>query len=350
MPGAEIDSLPIADGGDATAKVLVEAVGGTFVEAPAKDPLGRERTAHFGLLAGGTEAIIDVAETSGLARLASNERDPMRATSFGAGQLVRAALDRGAKRILVALGGSATVDGGTGVMEALGARFLDARGASVPRGGGGLERISRIDLSALDPRLATTTIIALADVDNPLLGSAGAARTFGTQKGANAQTVEQLEKGLAHLADLIARHAGRDVRAVKHGGAAGGIAAALAGILGARLESGADAVLERIGVQRHLIGKDVVLTAEGHLDRQTLANKGPYALARASRAAGVPIIALVGGIADGVDATTFDLFDAIVPICPRPMPLDEAMRRAAQHLDAAAACVGRLLRIAPHRG
>jgi glycerate 2-kinase len=343
LPAAEIVELPIADGGDGTAAVLVHALGGSFADAMAEDPLGRARKPTFGLIGDGQEAVIEVARSSGLALLTPAECRPLAASTYGAGQLAVAALDRGCRRIAIALGGSATVDGGAGLVEALGVRLLDANGDAVPRGGGGLARLAHIDVSGIDPRVAEADIVAVCDVDNVLLGERGAARTFGPQKGATSEMVDRLEASLSHLADVIQRDFGRDVRSMKHGGAAGGTAAGIAGILDGRVESGADFVLGRLEIRRRLTGIDVVFTAEGHIDRQTLENKAPYALARHARAAGVPVVALSGGVSDDVRAEAFDRFDAFVPICPRPMPLEEAMRHARTHLVSAAERVGQVL-------
>jgi glycerate kinase len=266
-------------------------------------------------------------------------------TSYGVGQLVEAALDRGCQRIDIALGGSATVDGGAGLVEALGVRLLDANGDPLARGGGELARLEHIDVSGIDARVAKTDLVALCDVDNALLGEHGAAKTFGPQKGATPDMVDRLEASLAHFSAVIERDLGRDVRRLRHGGAAGGMAAGIAGILGGRLEPGADFVLDRLNVRQRLAGKDVVLTAEGHVDRQTLQNKAPYALARAARAMGVPVIVLAGGISDDVHGDGFDSFDAVVPISPRPMSLEEAMQRAREHLVSAAERVGQVLRL-----
>ena len=345
LPGVQIEQLPIADGGDGTSAVLVHALGGSFVDAIAEDPIGRARRARFGLVGDGQEAVIEVAQASGLALLTPPEYRPMTASTYGAGQLVLAALDRGCRHIAIALGGSATVDGGAGLVEALGVRLLDAHGDPVPRGGGGLARLEHIDVSRIDPRISETDVVAVCDVDNVLLGDHGAAKTFGPQKGATPEMVDRLEASLSRVAAVIERDLGRDVRAVKHGGAAGGMAAGIAGILAARLEPGADFVLGRLDIGRRLTGIDVVFTAEGRIDRQTLENKAPYALARAARAAGVPVVALAGDVADDVRADAFDRFDAVVPICPRPMPLEDAMRHAREHLVSAAERVGQTLRV-----
>jgi glycerate 2-kinase len=343
LPDARVERLAIADGGDATAAVLVDALGGTFVDAAALDPLGRSRGARFGLVDDGAEAVVEVAASSGLALLASAELNPLTASSYGAGQLVRAALDRGCRRIVIALGGSATVDGGTGLLEALGVRFLDAGGAPISPGGGGLVSLASIDVSGLDPRLDDVDVVAACDVDNPLLGKDGAARTFGPQKGATPEMVDHLEAGLRRMAEVIGRDFGRDVGGAKHGAAAGGIAASLAGILGARLEPGADLVLNRLDIRRRLAGKEIAITAEGRIDRQTLSDKAPYALARAARSLGIPVVVMAGGVSDEGDVSGFDRFDVVVPICSGPMSLEAAMARAREHLVAAAERVGRLL-------
>jgi glycerate kinase len=343
LPTAELVELPIADGGDGTAAVFVHALGGSFADATAEDPLGRARKVNFGLIGDGHEAVVEVARSSGLALLTAAEYGPMTASSYGAGQLVRAALDRGCRRIALALGGSATVDGGGGLAEALGVRLLDVNGQPVPRGGEGLARLEHIDASDMDPRIAEVDLVAVCDVDNVLLGERGAARTFAPQKGATSEMVDRLEASLSHFAVVIQRELGRDVRGLKHGGAAGGMAAGIAGILGGRLVSGADFVLDRLDIGRRLTGIDVVVTAEGRIDRQTLENKAPYALAREARAAGVFVVALAGDVSDDVHTETFDRFDALVPICPRPMPLEEAMRRAREHLVWAAQRVGQVL-------
>jgi glycerate kinase len=267
---------------------------------------------------------------------------------------VLAALDRGCRRIAIALGGSATVDGGAGLVEALGVRLLDASGHALARGGGALCQLERLDLSQLDPRLRAAEIVAVCDVDNVLLGERGAARTFAPQKGATPEMVGRLEASLAKLAAVIARDLGRDVASMRHGGAAGGLGAGIAGILGGRLEPGADFVLGRLDIRSRLAGIDVVLTAEGRIDRQTLDNKAPYALARQARAAGVPVIALAGDVSDDVRAEVLQVFAAVVPICPRPMALEDAMRRGREHLRLAAERVGELLglggRLALRRG
>lgn len=341
IPDVEVVELGIADGGDGTAEVVCRARGGTFRELQALDPLGRPRSARYGWLDDGT-AVIDVATASGLALLEPGEQSPLTASSFGTGQLLRAALAASAQRIVLGVGGSATVDGGAGILEALGARLLDADGRCLPRGGGALQSLARVDVSQLDERARQVTLEIACDVDSPLLGEHGAARLFGPQKGASPGDVEQLERGLRHFSAIVARDFGRDVQSAVSGGAAGGIAAGLFGVLGARLLPGVDLVLDAVGFEQALAGATLCITAEGLLDRQSLRNKGPFGVARRAAAVGVPVVALGGGIASDVTDRDFPAFAGMFSICARPMSLAEAMRDAGPLLEATAERVVRL--------
>jgi glycerate 2-kinase len=343
VPGVEVVELGIADGGDGTAEVLCRARGGTFSEALALDPLGRERPRRYAWLDDGT-AVIDVATASGLSLLSSAERDALSATSYGTGQLMQAALDAGAHRVVLGVGGSATVDGGAGILEALGMKLLDADGKQLPRGGGSLARLARLDTSGLDQRAGRVPIDIACDVDSPLLGPLGAASVFGPQKGASPEAMQLLEAGLARLAAVIQRDFGRDVKSVASGGAAGGIAAGLHGVLGARLLPGVDLVLDVVGFDAALAGATLCITAEGRLDRQSLRNKGPFGVARRAATRGVPVVALAGGIEADVTDADFPAFAAMFSICSRPMSLEQAMRDAGPLLAAAAERVVRLCR------
>lgn len=345
---AEVVELGIADGGDGTAEVVCRARGGRFREATALDPLGRPRTARYAWLDDGT-AVIDVATASGLALLDPSERSALTATSYGTGELVRDALDASAKRIVLGVGGSATVDGGAGILEALGARLLDQDGEALPRGGGALGRLARIDLSGLTPLALRIPIDIACDVDSQLLGEHGAARLFGPQKGASPAAVEQLERALSHFATILARDFGCDVTHVTSGGAAGGIAAGLFGVLGARLLPGVDWVLDTVGFEQALSGAALCITAEGFVDRQSLRNKGPFGVARRAAAQGVPVVALGGGIASDVTDADFPAFAGMFSICSRPLTLEEAMRDAGPLLEAAAERVVRLFARARYR-
>ena len=344
---AEIISLPIADGGDGTSAVLIAARGGQSRDTIVADPLGRPVRGSYGLLDGGRSAVVDVATASGLALLSPDERDPLVATSRGTGKLISAALDAGCESVIVGVGGSATVDGGAGLLAALGVALLDSEGTPIPVGGGGLSRLARIDLARAHPALARVKLRVACDVDSPLLGPHGAARMFGPQKGANAAAVLELERNLEHFANVIHKLTGRDVRNVPSGGAAGGIAAGLLGVLSATLEPGIDLVLESVGFDRALEGADLVITAEGFLDEQSLRNKGPCGVGRWAMRRGVPVVALAGGIADDVRPADFSDFAGMFSICRRPMALEEAMQRAAPLLESAAESVVRMLAHAP---
>jgi glycerate kinase len=351
QPSAEIVSLPIADGGDGTSSVMIAARGGQTRDTIVADPLGRPVRGSYGLLDGGRTAVVDVATASGLALLDTAERDPLLATSRGTGKLISAALDAGCETVIIGVGGSATVDGGAGLLAALGVALLDSEGTPIPAGGGGLSRLSRIDLARAHPALARAKLRVACDVDSPLLGPHGAARMFGPQKGAGPNAVLELERNLEHFADVIAKLTGREVKSIVSGGAAGGIAAGLHGVLGAALEPGIDLVLETVGFDQALVGADLVITAEGFLDEQSLRNKGPCGVGRWARRRGVPVIALAGGIADDVRPADFSDFAGMFSICRRPMALEEAMQRADTLLASAAESVVRTLtRFAIHGG
>lgn len=339
----EIVSLAIADGGDGTSAVLCAARDGITRETIVPDPLGRPVRASYGLLDEGRTAVLDVATASGLTLLQSHEQDPLSCTSRGTGKLLSTALDSGVESVILGVGGSATVDGGAGLLAALGVGLLDENGTPIASGGAGLARLARIDLSRVHPGLARVKVRVACDVDSPLLGPLGAARVFGPQKGASPEAVLELEQNLAHFANVIEQTTGRKVHDVESGGAAGGIAAGLFGVLGASLESGIDLVLERLGFEQALHGADLVLTAEGLLDRQSLRNKGPSGVARWCKRRGVPVIALVGGIADDVRPADFSDFAGVFSICRRPVSLEEAQQRAAVWLESAAETLLRAL-------
>ena len=340
---ADVVSLAIADGGDGTSAVLRAARGGVTRETIVADPLGRPVRASFGLLDDGRTAVLDVATASGLALLEAHERDPLVATSRGTGKLISAALDAGVESIIIGVGGSATVDGGAGLLAALGVGLLDDAGTPIASGGAGLARLARIDLARIHPALSRVKLRVACDVDSTLLGLHGAAHLFGPQKGASPESVLELEQNLSHFADVILQTTGRDAKAVISGGAAGGIAAGLFGVLGATLEPGIDLVLETVGFDQALLGADLVITAEGFLDQQSLRNKGPCGVGRWAKRRGIPVIALAGGIADDVRPGDFSDFAGMFSICRRPMALREAMQRAGELLEGASESVVRTL-------
>jgi len=299
-PGAAVLCCPLADGGEGTLEVLLEAVGGKRLRFEACDPLERPIQAELGLLNDG-EALIEMARTSGLDLLDSSERNPWVAGTRGLGRAVRAALDAGAARVCLTLGGSATVDGGVGMARELGFRFLDRHGHVLEYEGGRiLGKVARIDRSGADPRLAGLSVRALCDVTNPLTGPQGAARVFGPQKGADPAMVERLDLGLEHLARRFDKDLGHKVAAVPGAGAAGGMGAAVLAFLGGKLVRGIDYVLETIGFESALIGADIVLTGEGSFDSQSLGGKVLSGVFSRAGAAGVPVD-VVCGRAVGLD-------------------------------------------------
>ena len=347
LPGVQVETVPMADGGEGTVEAVVAATGGRYVEVQATGPLGEPVRARFGLLGDGATAVIEMAAASGLPLVPPERRNPMVATTYGTGQLIRAALDRGARRLIIGIGGSATVDGGVGMAQALGARFLDARGRELGPGGGALDRLERIDLSGMDPRLRTAEILVACDVTNPLYGPEGAAAVFGPQKGATPEMVAQLDANLRRLAEVIRRDLGVDVSTLPGGGAAGGLGAGLVAFCGAHLRPGVELVMEAVGLERRLQGADLVVTGEGALDRQTPFGKTPAGVGRLARRLGIPAVAIVGSIGEGVDRETLEAcgLAGIVSIVPRPMPLEQAMRQAVPLLLEAAERLAWLLQV-----
>ena len=350
-PGAAVTALPLADGGEGTAAALVRATGGRWQSTRVRDPLGRPVEARWGLLGDGATAVIEMAAASGLLLVEPHERRPLDASTYGTGELIRAALDRGCRRLLVAIGGSATTDGGTGMLAALGARFLDAAGRPLPPGGGPLVDLARIDLAGLDPRLREAHIEVACDVDNPLVGPRGAARVYAPQKGAGPAQVERLEAGLRRLADVAAAILGRDLRDEPGAGAAGGLGFALVAFLGARLRPGAELVMDAAGFDRHLATADLVITGEGRTDRQTLAGKLVARVTRRCAREGRPVIVISGAVDPGVEPGLRRLGAwALVPATPAPVPVAEALAGAARNLRRATATTLRLLRLGARLG
>ncbi len=307
-------AAPMADGGLGTAEAILAAKGGCRIRVRVRDPLGRKITATYAMLADGKTAVIDMAAACGMALLRSDELDPMRASTFGVGRMILSALDHGARMIVVGLGDSATVDGGAGMAAALGARLLDRCGRTLAPGGGALEKLARIDLHGLEPRLKKTKFIAAADVTNPLLGVNGAARVFGPQKGASPQEVEHLAAGLVRFARIVARDIGADVRNLRHAGAAGGLGAGLRAFLGAELRSGAETVARAIGLKKIIRQSVLVITGEGRVDRQTAQGKAPARVAEIARELGRPVFALCGVLGPGWETLGRAGFAAIFPM------------------------------------
>ncbi|MDI5983976.1 glycerate kinase [Halomonas sp. M4R5S39] len=347
--GGEVVTLecPLADGGEGSLDALIAATGAERRTAEVHDALGRPTRADWGWHPASRTAYVELAEASGLQQLTPGERTALHSTTRGVGELIRAALDAGAERLLLTLGGSATNDGGAGMLAALGARLLDAQGHELAPGGAALERLAGLDLSGLDPRLAGLAVEAAVDVDNPLLGERGASTVFGPQKGATAADVERLDAALAHFADLAAEALGEDHRDLAGAGAAGGMGFAARAFLGAELRPGIELVMAQAGFDALLGDADLVITGEGQLDGQSLGGKTPVGVARAARRRGVPVVVLAGRLAPGWQAAFDEGVSAAFALADGPMALDEALERCAELLADRAESLVRLLRAMP---
>ncbi|MDG9922810.1 MULTISPECIES: glycerate kinase [unclassified Pseudomonas] len=345
FPDAKILLRPMADGGEGTVDAVLAAVGGERHEQLVHGPLGEPVTAHWGWLGDGT-AVLEMAAASGLHLVPRERRDATVTSSQGTGELIRAALDAGAQRIILGLGGSATNDGGAGLLQALGVRLLDDQDGELPPGGAALAQLARIDASGLDPRLAQVRVEIAADVDNPLCGPRGASQVFGPQKGASPQQVALLDAALGRYADVLAATLGADHRALPGVGAAGGLGFAAKAFLGAGFRPGVELVAELSGLAEALQGADLLITGEGRLDPQSLHGKTPIGVARIARAAGVPVIALAGSLGEGYQALYEAGIDAAFSLTAGPQSLEQAMAGAGAELQARACDLARIWRLA----
>jgi glycerate 2-kinase len=338
LAGADVVEAPVADGGEGTLDALVASAGGRRLQAPAHDPLGRPIMAAFGLLPDGT-GVVELAQASGYERLDAAERDPEATTTRGTGELIIAALDAGATRLVIGVGGSATTDGGMGIVVALGGRMLDDRGEELPPIGAALPRVRSVDLRGLDARIAYTPIEVACDVTSPLTGPEGAARVFGPQKGADPDAVERLDEGLAHFAAVLRAQGMPDIAAMPRAGAAGGAAGGVAAMLDAALTDGGALVTRAAGLPAALDGADLCITGEGRLDAQTLTGKAPAAVAEACAQAGVPCVGLFGQVDVPPGEARRMGLSAAFPIGRSVRPLSDALAATADDLAAAAASV-----------
>jgi glycerate kinase len=342
LPGAELVVIPVADGGEGTTDAVVRATGGTNHEVRVTGPLGDPVAACYGMLPGERTAVMEMASASGIELVARDRLDPMRATTFGAGELIRAALEQGVREIIIGIGGSATVDGGIGMAQALGYRLLDVRGAEVGRGGQALATVAEIDGSSVLPALAEARIRVACDVTNPLLGVAGAANVFAPQKGATQQMVEDLEDGLGNLA-RIWREAGLLDSVDRPGdGAAGGLGAGLRAFCGAEICSGATLVAEISGFDDEIQDAQILVTGEGQTDEQTAGGKLCWVLAAKAHAAGARTI-LVSGAIQGDAVKLGAHFDATFACISEVMSREEAMARGRETLRTTVTSIGRVL-------
>jgi len=320
----DLVKCPIADGGDGTAEVLVNGLNGIFVPVEVHDPLGRKITSRFGWLPESKCAIIEMAEASGLKLLTNNELDPMIASSFGTGDLIQESIRIGAKKIILGIGGSATIDGGLGMLKAMGFLLLDKSGNEIIDGGNGLIQLAEISSKNVSTELFNCKIVIATDVANPLIGENGAANVYGPQKGATPKMIEELELGFQNYISVMKQFTAIDLAVLVGGGAAGGIALPLVSILNARIESGAELVLEMLGITNELKNYDLIITGEGCIDMQTLSGKGSGVIAMAARRTGIPVIAIGGTVKQEASS----LFDGMFSIMSTPGSLEDSMRSA----------------------
>ena len=324
FPDCKVVQLPVADGGEGTAETLTAALGGQSVTAIVHDPLGRLITARYGWIAQEQTALIEMAAASGLPLLPLEERNPWLTSTYGTGELIRNALERGCHKFLIAIGGSATNDGGMGLLQALGFRFLDAEGKELPGCGGSLQQIQQIDSSGVLVDLAQCQFTVACDVTNPFYGPTGAAYVFAPQKGADAEMVEALDQGLRHFAQLIHTTQGIAINQLAGAGAAGGLGGGLVAFLNARLTPGIEMVLDALRFDTQITGADLIITGEGKLDAQTCMGKTPLGILRRAQQQGIPVVAL-GGAVEASEALNQCGFLAVFPILPYPTSLTEAM-------------------------
>lgn len=345
-PDAELIKCPMADGGEGTIEAVLAACNGQWQHMQVSGPLGEPVNAQWGWLADSHTAIIEMAIASGLQLLTLEQRDACVSSTYGTGELIRAALDAGAQRVILAIGGSATNDAGSGMLAALGVRFFDADEQPLAPGGLALANAARIDLGGLDPRLADVQFEIAADVDNPLCGSNGASHIFGPQKGASAEQVLALDVALGHFADLSAQVLGADLRDQPGSGAAGGMGFAAKAYLKASFRPGVEVVADLNGLAEALHGADLVLTGEGRFDAQTLRGKTPFGVARVARRQGVPVIVLAGTLGEGYAQLYEHGISAAFALASGPMTLDFACRHAAELLHERARDLARVWQLA----
>ena len=345
FPDADYVLVPVADGGEGTVDAMVAATGGRKETVTVSGPLGEPVEAFYGLTGDGDTAVIEMAAASGLALVPPDRRNPLLTNSRGTGELIRAALDAGARRFILGIGGSATNDGGAGMVQALGARLLDLEGRELDGSGGDLARLERIDVSALDPRLAECRIEVACDVDNPLTGARGASAVFGPQKGATPEMVQALDANLARLARIVGRDLGVAVDTVPGAGAAGGMGAAMLAFFGATLKPGIEIVTAAVDLDTQVRDADLVITGEGRIDFQTVHGKTPIGVARVAKRHGKAVIGIAGSLGADVGVVHAHGIDAVFSVLGKPCTLDEALRDAAANVELTARNVAAVLRI-----
>lgn len=344
LPDAECVIVPMADGGEGTVESLVYGSKGKLIKVEVTGPIGKKVTAEYGLLDNGKTAVIEMASASGLQLLKAEERNPLRTTTFGTGELIKDALNQGVTRLLIGIGGSATNDGGVGMLQALGASFKDRNHIELSFGGGELDKLEFIDLTNLDSRLSSIEIDVACDVTNPLIGEQGASYIYGPQKGATAEMIRLLDHNLTHLADKIHEYTGKEIAWKEGAGAAGGLGAGLMAFLNGRLQRGIDLVIEYTNLEKRIIGADFVFTGEGSIDGQTIFGKTPYGVTITAQKYHIPVIAFAGMVGSGAEELYKHGFMSIVSILKGVTSLDKALLEGEENLTFAVENVCRIIR------
>lgn len=330
---AEVIKMPIADGGEGTVEALVTATNGQIVYQDVIGPLGHRTKAFWGIMGDGETAVIEMAAASGLPLLPEGQKNPLITTTLGTGELIRAALDRGLRNIIIGIGGSATNDGGSGMAQALGVKFLDAEGKELSYGGAALANLDRVDISGLDERLKDTRVMVACDVDNPLCGPKGASAVYGPQKGASPEMIAQLDAALRHFAAKVQKATGKDVAEKPGAGAAGGLGAGLLFFTEAELRPGVEIVLEAIGFEETVKPAQLVITGEGRTDFQTAFGKAPVGVAKLAQKYNVPVLCIAGGLGQGHKEVLKHGIDGVTSIVPGPMTLEECSELGAELIE-----------------
>ncbi len=344
-PKAEIEVVPVADGGEGTVQALVDASGGKIIQKMVTGPLGEPVQAFFGLMGDGSTAVIEMAACAGLPLVPPEKRDPRITTTYGVGELILAALDHGSRHFIIGIGGSATNDGGAGMAQAVGAALLSVQGTEITRGGAALATLTHISTSTMDPRLQECTLEVACDVTNPLCGPTGATAVYGPQKGATPEMVEELDKALAHYAQIIKQDLGMSVRDIPGAGAAGGLGAGLMAFLHAKLRPGAQIVFEAVDLEERIRTADLVITAEGQIDAQTAYGKSVGAVAEIAKRYDLPVLAFAGSLGDNYQVVYKLGVDAVTALPSSPMTLTYAMENAARLISDAAERACRLIQV-----
>lgn len=345
FPDAEVHSMPMADGGEGTVNALVNATNGRIIRTRVHDPLMRWVESFYGVLGDGETTILEVAAASGLELLTKDERNPMKTSSYGTGELILHALDAGCKKIIIGLGGSATNDGGAGMAMALGVKFMDVKGEAIIPTGESIGKLLKIDVSQLDQRIKEVSFTVACDVTNPLYGESGASVVFGPQKGATLEMIQVLDNNLLHYAKIIDSDLGISVGEIAGSGAAGGLGAGLLVFLNAKLQSGYSVVSEYAGLENCIKYADLILTAEGKTDGQTLSGKVPLGVGLLGKKYHVPVLLFTGSMDEGAEKLYDHGIGSIIPICSGPVTLDYAISHAGYLLQKATERTFRLLKI-----